>query len=341
MLVRPLGSVTFALVSACLLAGCSASNQSDDRDWICEESDDDCRSRADIGGPDTRPDATTRDTRGPDVHESDTTHGPDTSSPDASDDELVRRGRIDLVQDRTDSIQNRSSVSAFAQFQVVDPAESSRAPCRHFDSEHCDLKVCDTNGRTSSPGIEQVSAGNISITGGQQNIELLPGEEDAYSESFDSPIWDGQQTLTIEAAGDIVAPFSTNLTPAADTTVTKPDFPGSFQSLEISTSSDLEIVWEHDGPSRRAFLARLSALADDNRAFEMHCEWPLQQTRATIPNRLLSKFPADTNASYEFGAGARETLPAGDFEVTARALDVAADDDSQTVAGKGAARLVE
>lgn len=350
MLDRTLASVTFALASAGLVASCGSPDHADDRNWICDESNDDCADRADTFAPDTGSDADSRDTFKPGadasdntdtVAPSDTSPPPDTTSDDASDDQFVRRGRIDLVQDRTDSIQNRPTVSVTARFQVLDPAESPRTSCRTFDSEHCDLRACDTNGRTSSPGIEQVSAGDISIVGGGRDVELVFDEGEHYGQSLDSPLWEGQHTLTVEAAEDVAEPFSTNLSPSVGVTVTRPDFPGAFENFEILADSDLEIAWETGPVNRGAFLARLSGLSGDDRTVDMACEWPLDQKQATIPSRLLSKFTPDANVTYAFGAGDRKTLQAGDFEVTVRALDIAEDDDPQTWAGSGSASIVE
>ena len=189
------------------------------------------------------------------------------------------------------------STFAYARFNR-DISSLETCAVEHLSSA-CDLVTCpQSEGNLdggSSPTAELASAGIITVSGGHQAVTLVP-EGGAYSAYFaPQQLWDGGETLTVQAAGAEVPGFEVTLVAPAQPTMTAPTLApailptvapdGSVTSFGGSTivrSQDLVFQWTGGTPS-----TSLQILVGEGGTSSLQCVFDAGAGMGVIPAAVL------------------------------------------------------
>lgn len=235
------------------------------------------------------------------------------------------RGEITLTQTPANA-----RWTAGADFKVVSEDEPSE--CRMEGSENgCRVTICDDN-RQSQP--EFKGAGEIRITGGKQNITMNErADEIGYHAEGSGPIYDGDQALTFEAAGNEVPEFSAGLRPAFGATMESPDLPGSGSSnMSVDTSDDLPIEWNAETVNGMVDVEFLTT--QDGSVSRVSCNWAVEAEQKTIPAKLLEKLYTGAGR-YRFEHRSAESFRVENYSILIEAKTILDDADPATDDGVG------
>ena len=215
-----------------------------------------------------------------------------------------------------------------------DVLEDRDRRCESRSEGACTFRACDVG--TSVP--DRISAGEVAITGGTEDITLVYPETETHSSYYDTGfgrIFDGSHTLDITAEGDEVPAFSAELEPPSGGTLTAPTLPPSDEDLTVDTSSDLAVEWTTDGIDGGKFYLNFTS-GDSYGSTSIECTWEATSGAESVPASLLADMAPD-NGSYEFQIGDSKTRIAGDFRIDIRAVDDIGDGDDSTSDGSGSA----
>jgi hypothetical protein len=155
-----------------------------------------------------------------------------------------------------------------------------------------------TTGQYTAAVVAQVSAGTITLAGGQKSAFLVPqvisladgGSSVSYSLTQGSMLFGPGDTLTITASGETVPPFSAEITVPNAIALTQPDL--RAPSLIIVRSMDLAVVWTGGGPTGDVTFGVIQDVGPTSTS--VSCRSPASAGRGVIPASALGYLTAST-----------------------------------------------
>ncbi len=189
---------------------------------------------------------------------------------------------------------NSSGASAL----FADPGQQGAA-CQRTIQGECTLYMCEGSSFTAP------NSGMISISGGTQNVMLMPRTDGSYDPFVHSTanVFPSGQLLTINGAGATVPAFSASITPTAPAgafTLTVPDGNRANISITLTKSQDYQMTWSALGAGSKV-AAELVQNPDNNRSITLECLFDGARGNGTFPSSLLSRFQS-TNGQTGVGA---------------------------------------
>ena len=165
-----------------------------------------------------------------------------------------------------------------------------------------------TTGQYTAAVAAHVSAGTITLVGGQKSAFLVPevtsfadgGSSVGYSLSQGSMLFGPGDTLTISASGETVPPFSAEITVPNAIALTQPDLRDPF--LVIVRSMDLAVVWTGGGPTGDVTFGLNQDLGPTTTS--VSCRSPASAGRGVIPASALGYLTASTASTSGSGGAA-------------------------------------
>jgi hypothetical protein len=207
---------------------------------------------------------------------------------------------------------------AYANYTLAG-GSAQAAVCTVEEVGDCSVSSCEIrSGVTIQP--TNVSAGRVTISGGQRTIELLPEADASYptDQSTTMGIFDGGETLTftVDGAGDVPAHQATLTAPGA-VTVTAPDL---ASPPTIDRATDLALSWSggSSGELQAAITVAISDGVEVTQSVGLVCRFPASSSSASIPAGALGLLPATaptTTATMSLLVVSRTELEAGDYLV--------------------------
>jgi hypothetical protein len=140
------------------------------------------------------------------------------------------------------------------------------------------------------------SAGTIRVTGGLEDVELEPDEENLYRVERDQPLFEGGEVLSIEIGGnDEIEEVSMNVEAPEFVSVTTPAPPMSEEEepLAIDRSKDLEIEWTPVSEGVvRAYVGVSQTLEDSGDIWraDLWCYFDADSGKGTLLAKDLTKY---------------------------------------------------
>lgn len=189
---------------------------------------------------------------------------------------------------------NTSGASAL----FLDPGQQGAA-CQRTVQGECTLYLCEGSS-FSAP-----NAGMISITGGTQNVMLMPRTDGSYDPFVHSTanVFPSGQLLGMNAAGAGVPAFSASITPmgpASAFTLSTPDGTRANIAITLTKSQDYAMSWTGLAAGSKV-AAELVQNPDTNRSITLECLFDGARGSGTFPSSLLSRFQS-TNGQTGVGA---------------------------------------
>ncbi len=151
--------------------------------------------------------------------------------------------------------------------------------------DECVIRTVNFGGDTGFP--DYASAGTIMVSGGNEDLAMVPEAGNYTPYQSDSPLFTGGETLEVSAAGGSVPAFETSLTAPGHLTVTGPMLPiGSPYPLD--RSQDLILTWE--GASAGVVEVRLAGPQElPQPQTSIHCVFDVAAGQGTIPKAALDR----------------------------------------------------
>jgi hypothetical protein len=155
-----------------------------------------------------------------------------------------------------------------------------------------------------------VDANTITITGTHPDVMLVPDMYSHYTDySQQTPLFSGNEALTITANGGEVPAFTGHLNAPSKAVMTAP-VPANTQLgefLEVPSTQDLVITWT-GGSGSMQILAAAAATT-------VQCLFPASDGTGTIPHAVLAALSGPL-ATFDFASVDQDEVIAGDWHVT-------------------------
>ena len=189
-----------------------------------------------------------------------------------------------------------------------------RANCEPQILGNCSfLPVCDGGEMIT------VSAGEISITGGQRDIALVPNAENEYTPDFVSEaLFSGGEPLTFSLAGSTEIPAHSEVIVAPG--LVDVEAPTLAALSVIDRSSDLAFSWS--GSDQGTVLVRI---IDVTSKLSASCSFDASANSGSVPSEVLQLLPASNKAIVQVVTTELVDVGVGDFTVTIGASSSARD----------------
>ncbi len=142
----------------------------------------------------------------------------------------------------------------------------------------------------------RVTGGTLLVTGGKQNLTLVPSKQADYSPStLSTALWDGGEALHLVGAGDVAPPVDLTLIAPAFVTVETPVWPTGAAKLVISRSKPFDVAWTGGGAGK-VQVAFTSTFA--TAGFQLiACSFVAAPGVATISAPVLGKIASSATAT--------------------------------------------
>lgn len=245
---------------------------------------------------------------------------------------VTKEGLVTLTQSLT--VANTTwNVSGTASFTRTTTSGDTSDTCSTTSMNGCTLQDCSLDGDGGSSESTQVSAGDeVTASSDGGSVTMSPtGDPGTYSGNATATrLWDGSQTVTIEAPGDAdgVPSFTGELTPASEVTLTTPD---AGSSVTVDTGSAWPVEWETSNVTTGSVLVSLTA-SNQSRSTTIRCDWDATAGSNEVPADLLADM-TKTEGTYQIYGGATTDVTAGDYEIDLSARELARDSDDDAASG--------
>ena len=155
-------------------------------------------------------------------------------------------------------------------------------------------------------------AGSITILGGKVPVTLTPDAQSKYPDARDpaKDLFDGGETLEIEAAGGMVPAFTTRVVASAGIDVTSPAQPPNKGPITVDRTADLVFTWTSGG-SGKVILS-----LNDGLGVKLTCTYDSPAGKGMVPKAALGALAASSKGSFGLGAGTFKTITAGNWTVS-------------------------
>lgn len=221
--------------------------------------------------------------------------------------------------------------AAFARAANVAPLG---ACARSVAADRCTILTCDDAG--GAPSNAAPAAGTITVRVAARTVTLAPADDHTYP-AFEDPttaFWSGGETLSIDASGGEVPPFSGTVVAPPSITVTAPDLPPGVGRVLVDRASDLPVTWApiagDAGPS--TIEVTISGAGTASARAVVTCSFDASAGSAAIPAKALAGIQAG-EASLSIATRRATRVIAGDWAVELQADTYASAPDGRRFAG--------
>jgi hypothetical protein len=164
-----------------------------------------------------------------------------------------------------------------------------------------------------------VSAGDITITGGQRDFTLVPNAENQYTPDFASEtLFGGGDALTFSLAGSAEVPAHSEVIAAPG--LIDIDAPSLAALSVIDRSSDLAFSWS--GTDQGTVLVRV---IDVTSKLSASCSFDASANAGSVPSEVLQLLPPSNKAIVQVVTTELVDVGVGEFTVTIGASSPARD----------------
>jgi hypothetical protein len=192
-------------------------------------------------------------------------------------------------------------------------SDGKPGPCSSEAVASCTVEICPINdgGLTLSPTLTLVSAGMATLSGDGAPISFATSGTADVDRS-----WSGGESLSVQAAGDVVPAFMTSLMAPARTHVLTPAVPMTG-AVPVMRSAGFSVTWQPATPGDMQIV--LQAGGDT-----VTCTTPGDKGAFTVPPGALALLP-DVGVNASAGLVATSHTMAGSWPIAMTALAPAND----------------
>lgn len=245
---------------------------------------------------------------------------PDMSSTPAPDMATPLRFGLVRLASTTVSVGPSMLNSSAATAVFIDPSQQGAA-CQRQTQGDCTLYICE-GASFSAP-----HAGAITVSGGTQNITMIPRSDGSYEPYVNSTInvFPSGQALGISAAGQTVPAFSSNITPmsASPFMLSMPDGSRATIVFALTKSQDYQLSWTALGAGSKV-AAELIQSPDSNRSITLECIFDGTRGTGTFPSGLLGRFQTTNGqigvGAFLIGPATTATVKQGPWDIAVTAI---------------------
>lgn len=220
----------------------------------------------------------------------------------------------------TDASGNQTVSYSSASAMFVDTTQPGAGCARQVVGE-CALYFC------TGTGYNLPHAGNITISGGAaQPVTLTARADGSYDPqpNTSNVIFPPGQKLVIEAAGQSVPPFHSEVTPpGGNFALTNPDGGRLSIVFDLSRKKDFQLTWTALAPGSRVH-AELNQDIESNQGRYLECDFDGARGQGMLPAALLGHFNPTMaplhNGNLLIGPAATSKVFAGSYEIVSFAL---------------------
>jgi hypothetical protein len=184
-------------------------------------------------------------------------------------------------------------------------ADGGASTCVATQVAPCQIYKC-TSGQDA--GAQQFpSAGDVSLSGGTTPVTISPTANGTYtSKSATTTLWNGGETLTMQATGAQVPAFNGTLTAPFKVTLSTPTMSG--QSITVNRSTPFVLTWTGAGSS-----TVIVSFSTTNTI--VSCQFDGTAGNGSVPSSALQNLPAGSGG-FGIYSSAMSHVTAGNWDVT-------------------------
>jgi hypothetical protein len=173
----------------------------------------------------------------------------------------------------------------------------------------CEVRIYTTPPTLGTP--MNVDAGVITILGGKVPVTLTPDAQSMYPNVTDpaNDLFNGGETLEVEAVGGMVPAFVTSIVASAGIDVTLPLQPPNKGPITLDRTADLVFAWTSGGPGK--VILNLN----DGAGVKLTCTYDSAAGTGMVPKAALGALAANSKGSFGLAAGNFKTITAGNWTV--------------------------
>jgi hypothetical protein len=191
-----------------------------------------------------------------------------------------------------------------------------RTDCVTSSTGPCERVACPASDPDAA--VPQVfQAGSIALTGGKEMVTLTPSADNTYKTVLGGTyLWDGDETLTVQAQGGDVPTFAASVTAPSAVTITAPTFPAHSASYSIDRNHPPVFQWT-GGAGAKVSIAMATAGTD--MSHWVSCRFDATLGTGQIPAAALADLSVG-QGKLSISSVAQKEVDAGDFVVTINAV---------------------
>ncbi|HEU4405660.1 MAG TPA: hypothetical protein VFS43_10250 [Polyangiaceae bacterium] len=215
-----------------------------------------------------------------------------------------KSGRIYAASAKTPASAYTNATASFA-------AEAVPSPCIELaKAGSCLAYRCGTGTAGAT-----VSAGTVTLVGGDKPITLQPEEGTGYYPFYSdiaTGLWNGGETLTFAASGGLVPAFQGTLVAPSQVFVTAPAVPaGAPPTFTIDRASDLPVAWVGGGSGD---VQALLSAGPPGETTQVICDFASGSGAGVVPPALLALLPPG-DGSFVVSTLSWKTIAAGEWSI--------------------------
>lgn len=227
------------------------------------------------------------------------------------------------------TIESYSLFASFANATGTTGTGTSGSGCSTSTEGACTVMDCTiASGDAGTPGgtgdagsAKAPNAGDIAVSA-SLDVTLTPdGTTGSYAaKTGQVKLFAPDEDIAIDAKGNDVPAFKTNLTAPSLVTITAPTWPTPGQPLQIDRSKPLDLKWS-DGKNGNVVVSVTSSSA--SKVGMVSCTFKAADGAGTIPSAALGKLDAAGSATIAINGSSTDSVKAGDYTVNVSATSPA------------------